>query len=98
MKKTTECENENKATESLIKFPEKFPIKVFGLDSPELEIEVRKIIEKFTAEKDIIEWHINPSKNNKYIAITITIMAQNQKQLDDIYMQITANKLVTMAL
>ncbi len=84
--------------ESLLLFPEKFPIKIFGLDNSQLMPTVKDIIHQFVEPKDILSTHSNPSKSGKYIAITVTIMAQNQQQLDNIYQSLTDCPLVTMSL
>ncbi len=88
----------DKQEETLLYFPEKFPVKIFGLDNPQLLDTVNNIIEKYVDTKDILDTHSNPSKNGKYIAVTVTIMAQNKPQLDNIYQALTDCPLVTMAL
>lgn len=85
-------------TDTLLSFPEKFPIKIFGLDSPELLKTVTHIIEQHVDGKDILDTHTNPSKKGKYLAITITVMAQSKEQLDNIYQALTDCPLVSMAL
>ncbi len=89
---------ENIEQESLIKFPEKFPIKAFGLSDSLFEQEIKCIINEFVDKKDILDFKINKSSKGKYSAITIMIMARDQCQLDSIYMKMTSSELVTMAL
>lgn len=83
---------------SLIQFPEKFPIKIFGLDDAEYVAAVKSIIATHVEEDDLLQWHTNESSKGKYLAITVTIMARSQAQLDAIYMDLTASSQVKMAL
>lgn len=39
-----------------------------------------------------------PSKNNNYLGITVTVFAENQKQLDDFYLDVTKHPDVKMVL
>lgn len=88
----------DKQQETLLFFPEKFPLKIFGLDNPKLLDTIKQIVDKYVEANDILDIHSKPSKNGKYIAVTVTIMAQNKPQLDGIYQDLTDCPLVTMAL
>ncbi len=83
---------------SLLNFPEKFPIKVFGLDNDEYRLLVKTIIENHVEKTDILNWHENTSSKGNYLAITVTVMAQSQAQLDAIYIDLTNSPVVKMAL
>lgn len=83
---------------SLLNFPEKFPIKIFGLDTDDYRLSVKTIIDNHVEKNDILNWHENTSSKGNYLAITVTIMAQSQAQLDAIYIDLTSNPLVKMAL
>lgn len=96
--KKHDYKHEHGQEESLLFFPEKFPIKIFGLDNPQLLDTVTGIINQYVEAKDVLDIHQNPSKNGKYVAVTITIMAQDKAQLDNIYQGLTDCPLVTMAL
>lgn len=84
--------------ESLLNFPEKFPIKIFGQDSDAFKQSIKQTIDTHVEAQQQISWQENTSSKGNYLAITVTIMAQSQTQLDAIYMDLTANKLVKMAL
>ncbi len=84
--------------QTLLNFPEKFPIKIFGLEGDTFVDTVKRIIHQHVKEEDILQWHTNPSSKGKYLAITVTIMAQSQTQLDAIYLDLTASDCVKMAL
>ncbi len=41
---------------------------------------------------------VRPSRNGKYLAVTVTFEAQDQGQLDDLYRELTAHDKVMMVL
>lgn len=84
--------------ESLLNFPTTFPIKVFGLYSEAFTDAVKNIVHQHVDEPDILGWQSNESSKGKYLAVSITVMARNQAQLDAIYQDLTDNKHVKMAL
>lgn len=86
------------ARQSLLNFPERFPIKIFGEDTPEFHDFVKKVIESHVEKKDCLDWQVNLSKKGRFAAVTVIIMAQNQLQLDAIYLDLTGSNLVKMAL
>lgn len=79
-------------------FPCDFPIKVVGVASAEFEMQVLTIIRRHISDlrEDALE--LRPSGQGKYLAITVTITATSKAQLDAIYQELSANKLVLMAL
>ncbi|MGY0399367.1 MAG: YbeD family protein [Ostreibacterium sp.] len=83
---------------SLIQFPERFPIKIFGADSTEFEQAIKAIITCHVDAEHLISWKQNLSSKGNFLAITVTIMAQSQSQLDAIYLDLTNNLQVKMAL
>ncbi|MBS9781695.1 MAG: DUF493 domain-containing protein [Gammaproteobacteria bacterium] len=94
--KTTVIETNEQ--QSLLNFPERFPIKIFGLDNDDYRSSVKKTIDNHVEKDDVLKWQENSSSKGNYLAITVTIMAQSQAQLDAIYMDLTSNPLVKMAL
>ncbi|PIE45803.1 MAG: hypothetical protein CSA44_01565 [Gammaproteobacteria bacterium] len=84
--------------QTLLDFPEKFPIKIFGADKPDFIAAVESIVAAHVAESDLLSWKKNTSRQGNYLAVTVTIMAQSQQQLDNIYLDLTACKVVKMAL
>lgn len=85
-------------TESLLQFPCKFSLKIFGIASDQFEIEVLSIVRKHV--KDLTEDAIRNrrSKDGKYLAITVTITATSKEQLDALYQDLSASPQVLMAL
>lgn len=84
--------------ESLLQFPCDFPVKVMGEASAEFEIAVLDIIHRHAPDLKENAIFSRASKDGKYLALTITVVAQSQMQLDAIYHALTACKLVLMAL
>ena len=84
--------------ESAIKFPCSFPIKMMGRDTDDFRQTVRTLVEKHAgpvADEAIRE--ASSSKGN-FVSVTITVIATSQKQLDDIYRDVSSHDDVLMAL
>lgn len=88
----------DKDRQTLLTFPEAFPIKIFGLDDMAFNDATKIIIENHVEANDILSWRRNESRKGKYLALTVTIMARSQMQLDAIYIDLSASKHVKMAL
>lgn len=85
--------------ETLLTFPCEFPLKVMGKNHEDFEVYVvttiRKHIEIQLTKGAVVA---KPSKNGRYVSLTVTFEAHSQKQIDGIYQELTAHKLVLMAL
>jgi putative lipoic acid-binding regulatory protein len=83
---------------SLLVFPCDFPIKVFGLNQDDLEPLVMGLVRRHAP--DIAEDRVSTrnSVGGKYAAVTVTVTAQSQAQLDAIYQELTACPTIIMAL
>ena len=84
--------------ESLLEFPCEFPIKMMGRDDDEFRDAALSIVRKHagTIEADAVR--TTPSSNGNFISITVTIDAQSQAQLDDIYEELSAHSAILVAL
>jgi putative lipoic acid-binding regulatory protein len=84
--------------ESLFEFPCEFPIKVMGLAADNFDAFVVEIVVRHVG--DITEGAVvvRPSRNGKYVAVTVTFEARNQLQLDDLYRELTAHDRILMVL
>lgn len=80
------------------KFPCEFVIKVFGMSSDEFETQVITIIRKHSADLREDALKTRASKDGKYLALSFTINAISQDQVDNIYRELSASPLVLMAL
>ncbi len=84
--------------ESLIEFPCHFPVKAMGLDCDDFDALIVSIVRKHV--DDLPEGAVKnlPSKNGKYISVTVTFEATSKTQLDAIYQELSDHPLVLMAL
>ena len=84
--------------ETLLEFPCAFPIKIMGRESAEFHVLARTLVEKHTGPVADDAIYSSLSRNESFVSVTITITAQSQQQLDDIYREITSHDYVLMAL
>lgn len=84
--------------ETLIHFPCEFAIKIFGVASDEFEVNVLTLIRKHFPDVKENAIQSRLSKDGKYLALTITVNANDREQLDNIYRDLTASPYVLMAL
>ena len=84
--------------ESLLEFPCAFPIKMMGRDQESFRKAAIELIESHVGE--VAEESIATAASSKgnFVSITITINAESQQQLDDIYRALTAHEEILVAL
>ena len=70
--------------EDVFKFPCDYPIKVFGLNQPDLIDTVSTIIERYIGKLHSNQITLKNSSKGKYVSVTIRIIATSRKQLDSI--------------
>jgi putative lipoic acid-binding regulatory protein len=80
------------------KFPCEFPIKIVGKANSEFEAFVFSTIHKHFPDLKESAIECRPSKDGTYLAITATVQATSKEQLDTVYRELSANKLVLAAL
>ena len=88
---------EDYTKESLMEFPCRFPIKAMGIATDDFDSLIVEIVRKY--HSDVSEGAVKtmPSREGKYISVTVTIEAQSREQLDNIYLELTAHERVLMA-
>jgi uncharacterized protein len=79
-------------------FPADFPIKVMGRHDSELRALTQAIIERHAGPLPESSIRTRTSTDGNFIALTYTVHATSRRQLDAIYRELTACKLVLMAL
>ena len=84
--------------ESPLKFPTEFPVKIMGRDTPEFHAMVEEILARHVAPLHSLPVTRQPSKESRFISVTVTINAQSREQLDALYRDLSAHELVLMAL
>ncbi len=82
---------------SLMKFPCSFPIKAMGIARDDFDSLVVSIVRKHYPDVTGGAVKTRPSRQGKYISVTVTIEAQSREQLDNIYLELTAHERVLMA-
>lgn len=83
---------------TLMEFPCHFPVKIIGTYSPFFLDEIKKIaVNHFPDFKDENLTHKMSQKGN-YFALTATVFAQNQADLDAFYQELTKHPDVKMVL
>lgn len=84
--------------QTLLEFPCNFPIKVMGKANLEFESKILTIIRKHSPDLGEGAIKIKRSKAGNYISITATIPAKSKQQIDDLYLELTAERTVIMVL
>ncbi len=84
--------------ETLLEFPAEFPIKVMGRQDGDLRALTRAIVERHAGPLGEDRIRERASGDGTFLAITYTVLARDQAQLDAIYTELTACKSVLMAL
>jgi uncharacterized protein len=85
-------------SETLLKFPCDFPVKVMGKNEPDFANNILALVSKHAPDFDGKTMQMRPSSAGKYLSLTCTIRATSKQQLDDLYMDLTAHRQVLMAL
>lgn len=84
--------------ETLLEFPCDFPIKIMGRESDEFRALARALVEKHTGPLSDAAIASSLSRNGAFVSVTVTVVAQSQQQLDDIYREVTSHDEILMAL
>ena len=90
--------SEDGKTGGLLEFPTQFPIKTMGRDTPEFRAKVLDIVRRHAGEVSDDSVRTAPSREGRFVSITVTIEATSQAQLDAIYGELTADEDVLFSL
>lgn len=82
----------------LLTFPCEFIIKVFGNATTEFETTVMTIVKNQIPNLKEDTFKLRPSKDEKFLAMTITVNVDSREQLDNLYRELSASPLVLLAL
>lgn len=88
----------NERAASLLEFPCDFPIKAFGRGGEDFDLRVVEIVRRHAPDLGENAVSSRPSKAGRFNAVTVTIRARDQAQLDAIYRDLSACPDVIMAL
>jgi putative lipoic acid-binding regulatory protein len=84
--------------ESLLDFPCRFPIKMMGRHGSRFRQVAIELVETHTGKIPVGDIRESSSSNGNFLSITVTIDAQSQQQLDDIYRALSDHEEVLVAL
>ncbi len=85
-------------TQSPLKFPCDFPIKVMGRSDSGFEAKALGIVRHHVPDFEADNMRSAASRNGNYLSVTFTVRMSNREQLDDLYRELTACKTVLMVL
>ena len=86
------------SSESALQFPCDFPIKVVGHQDNDFEGQVVARVRQHAPDLGEGAVRSRPSQGGKYLAVTITVRATSQAQLDAIYRALSGWDQVLMVL
>jgi putative lipoic acid-binding regulatory protein len=84
--------------ETLLEFPCEFPLKMMGHDRQAFHEAARDIVERHAGALDDAAIRQSLSRKANFVALTITINAVSQEQLDRIYEELSAHDEILVAL
>ncbi len=84
--------------QSLIEYPSDFPIKVMGVQHPELAQLLTEVVLQYDPQFDPATVEMRPSSKGNYIGLTFTVRATSREQLDNLYRALHGHALVKIVL
>lgn len=84
--------------ESLIEYPCDFPIKVMAIAHPDLVTQIVVTTQTLDPAFTVERLQQRPSRNGKYVGLTVTVTATSREQLDALYQRLHDHPLVKMLL
>ena len=88
----------SKDNDDIFKFPCDYPIKIFGLNQPDLKQTICSIVESHVGRLHDNQISTKKSSKGKYVSITVRIIATSRKQLDAINHELQTSPLVSYLL
>jgi len=84
--------------QSLIEYPNAFPIKVMGAAVDGFEDAIVAVARQFDPGFDITTLERRPSKGGKYLGLTVTVLVTSREQLDELYRTLSTHPMVKVVL
>lgn len=84
--------------EEILEFPCEFPLKAMGRNDLAFEQYVTEIIRTHVGSQALGTVSSRPSRNGRYLAVTVVFTASSRSQLDDIYRALSASEQVLFLL
>ena len=86
------------STESLLKFPCVFPIKVMGRMQDGFAQTIVVVVKKHVPDFDAATLEMRASRAGKYLSVTCTVNATSREQLDGLYRDLSSHPMVALVL
>jgi uncharacterized protein len=83
---------------SIIEYPLDFPIKVLGPNRAGFVEQVASIVRNHAPDFDPLTLEQRPSREGRFLSVTVTIRATSREQLDALYQALSDHPMVSMAL
>jgi putative lipoic acid-binding regulatory protein len=84
--------------QSLIEYPSEFPIKVMGVMQEAFAQTIVELVILHDPTFHAGKMEMRPSSKATYLALTVTILAVNRTQLDNLYRDLSSHPMVKMVL
>jgi putative lipoic acid-binding regulatory protein len=84
--------------ESAIQFPCDFPIKVMGRTADDFDTLVVSIVQRHVGNLSEESVTVRASAGGNYVSVTVTVIAESQHQLDNLYRELSGHERVVMVL
>jgi uncharacterized protein len=85
-------------SESPLKFPTSFPIKIMGRRADGFAQSILDVVLRHAPDFDPSTLEMRASREGNYLSVTATINATSRDQLDNLYRELTAHPMVTMVI
>ncbi|MDG2335858.1 MAG: DUF493 domain-containing protein [Myxococcota bacterium] len=85
-------------TESPLKFPCEYPLKVMGVTGSEFQSEAFSIVGRHVPDLDGSRVETRKSREGRYVSYTFHFTAQRREQLEALYTELNASELVRAVL
>ena len=83
---------------TLLEFPCEFPIKIMGARVDDFAQVVLEVVLTHAPDFDADTMQMRPSAKGNYLAITCTVNATSQAQLDALYREMSSHPMVKVVL
>lgn len=84
--------------ESLLQYPVDFPVKILGPNHPDFVPTMTALVRRHAPDFDASTLMTRPSREGKYLSLTVTIRAVSREQLDGLYQALSDHPMVSAAL
>jgi hypothetical protein len=88
----------NSEPDEVFDFPCSFPIKAMGRDAEGFPAHVMELVAASAGHISHDDVSIRPSRDGRYISVTITFTATSREQLDEIYRRLTSSQRILVVL